>query len=82
VLTHNFKFTNNGEQTLIIDHLDVGCGCLSYSIDKMELQPGEDATLTLILDTTNLSGLTVRKVVIYANIENQQKEVTVMTEVK
>ena len=66
----------------MIDHLDVDCGCLTYSIDKMELQPGEEATLTLILDTTNLSGLTVRKVVIYANIENQQKEITVMTEVK
>ena len=82
VLTHTFKYTNTGEQTLMIDHLDVDCGCLTYSIDKMELQPGEEATLTLILDTTNLSGLTVRKVVIYANIENQQKEITVMTEVK
>lgn len=81
-LTHTFTFTNTGEQTLIIDRLEVDCACLTYTIDKSEVLPGEVATITLTLDTSNLSGLSVRKVVIFANIENQQKEVTVMTEVK
>lgn len=82
ILSHTFTFKNTGEQTLIIDRIDTACECLSYEIDKMELLPGESATLTITLNTSNLTGLTVRKIVIHANIENQQKEVTVMTEVK
>lgn len=81
-LTHTFKFTNTGDQKLIIDSLDLECNCLSYELSKTELEPGEEATITVTLNTSNLSGLTIRKIILYANIENAKKEISVMTEIK
>ncbi|MFT5819210.1 MAG: hypothetical protein ACI8ZM_000433 [Crocinitomix sp.] len=81
-LTHTFTFKNTGEQKLIIEDVELECGCLSYELDKTELAPGEEGTLILTLDTNSLNGLSVRKLVIKANIENQKKEITVTAEVK
>lgn len=82
VLTYMFKFKNTGEQTLTIEEVEAECGCLNYTLDKMVYEPGEEGVITVTLNTQNLEGLSVRKVVLKANIENQQKEITVTTEVK
>lgn len=82
VLTSKFKFKNTGEQTLIIEEIEADCGCLNYTLDKMVYEPGEEGVITITLNTENLQGLSVRKLVLKANIENQHKEITVTTEVK
>ncbi len=81
-LTHVFKFTNTGEQPLNIESVEVECDCLSYELNKTILAPGEEGLLTVTLNTTNLKGLTIRKIVINANIENNKKEISIMTEIK
>jgi hypothetical protein len=81
ILTHTFKFKNTGEEILFIDGVELACGCLSYSLDKTQLAPGEEGTLILTLNTESLEGLSVRKIIIKGNIENFQKEITVTTEV-
>jgi hypothetical protein len=82
ILTHIFTFNNTGEQTLIINSVDLECGCMTYELNKTEFAPGEEGTLKLTLDTKSLDGLSFRKVILKANIENQQKEISVTTEVK
>lgn len=81
-LKHSFKFRNTGEQKLIIEDIELECGCLSYELDKTELEPGEEGTIVLSLDTKSLNGLSVRKLIIKGNIENEKKEITVTAEVK
>ncbi len=81
-LKHTFTFKNTGEQKLIIEGVELECDCLSYELDKTELEPGEEGKVSVILNTKNLNGLSVRKLVIKANIENQQKEISVTAEVK
>ncbi|MDG1913189.1 MAG: DUF1573 domain-containing protein [Crocinitomix sp.] len=81
-LTHTFTFRNTGEQKLIIEDVELECGCLSYELDKTELEPGEVGTIILTVDTKTLSGLSVRKLIVKANIENGKKEISVTTEVK
>lgn len=82
ILTYDFTFTNIGEDTLKINRLEADCECLTYSIDKMILYPGESATIKVTLNTASQNGLTVRRVKIFSNIKTGIKEVTVTTEVK
>ncbi len=81
-LKHTFTFKNTGEQKLIIEGVELECECMSYELDKTELEPGEEGEMSIILNTKNLNGLSVRKLLIKANIENQQKEISVTAEVK
>lgn len=81
-LKQTFTFKNTGEQKLIIEDVQLECGCLTYELNKTELEPGEEGELTLNLNTDSLDGLSVRKLVLIANIENGQKEISVTAEVK
>lgn len=81
-LKHTFTFKNTGEQKLIIEGVELECECMSYELDKTELEPGEEGEMAIVLNTKNLNGLSVRKLLIKANIENQQKEISVTAEVK
>ncbi|MBK9193376.1 MAG: DUF1573 domain-containing protein [Crocinitomicaceae bacterium] len=82
LLTYEFTFTNTGDEELIIEKIESDCGCFSYEISAMNLKPGETATIKVILDTATQSGLTVRKLIIYSNIKNKTKQISVTTEVK
>lgn len=81
-LKHTFTFKNTGEQKLIIEGVELECECMSYELDKTELEPGEEGEMSIVLNTKNLNGLSVRKLLIKANIENRQKEISVTAEVK
>jgi len=81
ILTYEFAFTNTGEDVLTIDKIESDCGCFTYVIDKMILQPGESTTIQVRLDTSTQSGLTVRRLTIYSNIKNATKVISVTTEV-
>ncbi len=82
VLTHEFKFQNTGKEKLVIEKIELQCPCLSFEIEKYELLAGEESKITVRLDTKDLEGLSVRKIVLKGNIENQEKELTLTTEVK
>jgi len=82
ILTYEFTFTNTGDEELVIEKIESECGCLTYAIGSMILKPGESTTIKINLDTTTLSGLTVRSLKIYSNIKNGIKEISVTTEVK
>ena len=82
VLTYEFTFTNTGEDELVITEIQAECNCTKYEISKMNLQPGESATIKITLDTVTLSGLTVRKIKIFSNIKGGVKELSLTTEVK
>ena len=81
LLSHDFLFTNTGDQTLQIDSLVNECECLIANLDKKVLEPGESGKLSVSLNTTDLKGLNVKHIKVYANIENKLKEVTITTEV-
>jgi len=82
VLTHNFNLTNTGKDTLIIDKIETECGCTTAKINKKILLPGESTTITLSIDTGVLKkGITAKKVVIYSNIKEKRKILTLTTEI-
>ncbi|MCF8033968.1 MAG: DUF1573 domain-containing protein [Desulfarculaceae bacterium] len=54
-VTAVFKFTNQGDQNLIIDQVSPACGCTASRWDKVT-PPGEKGSVTLVLDTTGING--------------------------
>ena len=82
VLTHTFKLTNTGTDTLIISNIETQCGCTNATIDKKILLPGESTSVTLTLNTNVLQkGITAKKVTIYSNIKEKKRILTLTTEI-
>ncbi len=82
VLTHSFKLTNTGTDTLIISNIETQCGCTNATIDKKILLPGESTSVTLTLNTNVLQkGITAKKVTIYSNIKEKKRILTLTTEI-
>lgn len=82
VLTHQFNFTNTGEERLRIDSLSIPCNCLTVTVNKNAFEPGESGQVSVQFNTAGLAGLMVQHIQIFANIENTIKEITVTAEVE
>jgi len=54
-VTAVFKFTNAGDQNLIIDKVSPACGCTASHWTKVT-PPGKKGSVTLILDTAGING--------------------------
>jgi hypothetical protein len=80
-LEHSFELTNTGTDTLIINDIQTECGCTEVELAKRILLPGETAILMVTLNTTTLSGLSVRKIIIHTNSKGGKKEISLTTEV-
>jgi hypothetical protein len=81
VLERTFKFTNTGNDTLLISEVEVQCGCTEAEVSKKVLLPGESSTIKISLDTETLSGLSVRKIIVHSNTKEGIKEISLTTEV-
>lgn len=57
---------NKGKQTLTIRELQPNCTCVTTSLDKNLLQPGEAATLKIVLDTKGRAGTQNKSITIYS----------------
>lgn len=82
VLKHTFKLTNTGTDTLIISNIETECGCTTVQTEKTTLLPQESTTITLTVDTGVLKkGITAKKVMIYSNIKEKKRTLTLTTEI-
>lgn len=54
-LTHTFHFTNAGPGTVEVTEVRASCGCLTPTVNKRVLQPGEAGELTLEVNTLSQS---------------------------
>jgi hypothetical protein len=63
VLVHYFRFTNTTKQTLTLGQPRVSCGCVSASISKSRVAPGEDAAVIAHMDTRRIPTPNVTKAV-------------------
>ena len=51
-----FTFTNDGNQPVIIDSVDTGCGCTSATLARTTYQPGETGTIDVIFHLGERTG--------------------------
>ena len=52
----HFEFQNVGDTPLIIQKVDVSCGCLTVEFPKHPMKPKEKGTIEVKIDTKGLKG--------------------------
>lgn len=70
ILYLSSTITNTGTEPLILYKADVSCGCISVSIDKKPLQPGESTKIKIRIKTEGNKGVFDKAVFIQSNAEN------------
>ncbi|MFN4259674.1 MAG: DUF1573 domain-containing protein [Gemmataceae bacterium] len=71
-LSHPFRLTNNTGQPVHIGGVRSSCGCVSPTVYKHFLAPGESTVILAAMDTRRFSG--VKSVTIYVQIEQPKTE--------
>jgi uncharacterized protein YaaQ len=64
VLVHYFRFTNTTGQPITVGNPRVSCGCVSASISKTTIAPGETAAVIAFMDTRRIPTPNITKSVL------------------
>ncbi len=67
VVKHEFKFTNNGKQPLLIQNAHSTCGCTVPDWPKEVIQPGQSGVINVEFDTKGKTEFQEKPVIITAN---------------
>lgn len=65
-----FSLSNTGDSTIIINKIDVSCGCISTDISSNSILPNEHQLLTVTINTSNRLGVFNKSVFIQSNADN------------
>jgi hypothetical protein len=72
VQEHHFRLTNNTRGVVNVSSVRVSCGCVTASIDRPTLNPGESASVHARMDTGRFVG--VRSVTIFVQFDRPNFE--------
>lgn len=68
LLTYEYKFKNDGEDTLVIKNVHASCGCTGATIgDKTEFTNGEEGEIKVTFNTSGRSGIQSKTVSVQSN---------------
>ncbi|MBD1396322.1 DUF1573 domain-containing protein [Pontibacter sp. JH31] len=82
VVEHTFTFTNTGTQPLIIDRVDVTCGCTTRAWTKEPVMPGKTGFVTAKYNSTGRMGQQKKAITIHSNATNGASYVYIVTNIK
>ncbi len=68
-VTYLFKYTNVGDQDLVVISTRASCGCTSAAFDRAPLAPGDTAAISVTYDPARLPGRFKKKVTVDTNTE-------------
>jgi hypothetical protein len=72
-VTHEFTFTNNGKDDLIITNAQGSCGCTVPLYPKEAIKKGAKATIKVTFNSAGKMGLQDKTVTITSNAKNSPK---------
>lgn len=67
VVEHTFTFTNTGTQPLIIDRVDVTCGCTSPDWTKEAVMPGKTGFVKAKYNSAGRMGQQKKAITVHSN---------------
>lgn len=82
VVEHTFMFTNTGNQPLIIERVEVTCGCTSPSWTKEPVMPGKTGTVTAKFNSSGKLGQQKKPITIHSNAADGIARVYIVTNIK
>ncbi len=65
--THEFTFTNNGKEPLIISNVKASCGCTTPEWPKEPIMPGETSAITAVYNSKGRPGPFNKSITITSN---------------
>ncbi len=70
ILDTVFRFTNTGDNPLIITDVKTSCGCTTPYWPKKPIQPGESDVIKVKFNTNRKPGKQIKTITIHANTKN------------
>ena len=69
IVRHNFTFTNNGENPLVIQRAKASCGCTVPTWTKEPVAPGETGEIAVEFNSKNKPGMQTKTITVTANFD-------------
>lgn len=82
VLHIDFEFRNTGKYPLVINKVDVSCGCLSVNYPKEPIVAGQQSKLSVQINTKGQEGIFNKKIFIRTNADNDVEYIKITGEIK
>lgn len=67
ILLHTVVINNTGSHDLLVERVEVDCGCVQAKIIDKRILPGEKGHLEIEFDSSGLFGKQLKSIVIHAN---------------
>ena len=80
-VSYSFKFTNSGDQPLIISNAKGSCGCTVPNWPKDPIQPGESGTIDVTFNSSGRTGKQNKAITLTANTNPSRKVINITSEV-
>ncbi|MFN0201262.1 MAG: DUF1573 domain-containing protein [Bacteroidia bacterium] len=82
VVTHTFKFQNDGTEPLVITHVKPSCGCTATNWTKEPIEPGKEGMAEIKFDSKGRPGPVQKTITVYGNYEGITHQIKFKGEVK
>ena len=82
-LQFNFKFTNTGKETLVIDHVQTSCGCTGATVgEKKEYSGKESGEISVTFNTQGREGRQEKIISVFSNDPDEpQKTISITCDI-
>lgn len=77
-----FEFSNTGETPLVINKIDVSCGCIEADYVKTPIMKGESGKIKVVLNLNKISGYFHKKIYVISNAEDTYEELLIKGNVR
>ena len=74
ILTHVFKFRNDGDATLVVKQVKTSCGCTAALVSKKEIPPGKQGEIKVTFNTRGFAGRVSKFIYIESNDPQESKK--------
>ncbi len=81
-MEHTFNFKNTGTQPLVIERVDVSCGCTTPAWTKEPIMPGKSGFITAKFNSAGKLGQQKKPLTIHSNAAEGTKYVYIVTNIK
>jgi len=81
-LKQTFTVKNKSNKTIELDGYRIPCDCTTAESDKTTLAPGEEAKITMRIDTEHLIGFTVKSIYVKLKDSEEELRLYISTEIK
>lgn len=80
-VSYTFHFTNTGKSAIVIERVEVSCGCTTPEFSRAPVMPGQKGAIKITYDPTDRPGTFVKDVHILSGKGKNRDKVTVRGEV-